>query len=112
FRMVCKNPHDLMDRIAAEQDRLIASRLRKSKHVLSLARQNLRRWMTRDGRHQRPVFAEWDRVLRRLSAAEIADFLESATPMARRLSQSSPFAGVLSDTERLAIQRKHEKART
>ena len=101
-----------MDRIATEQDRLIASRLRKNKRVLPLARRNLRRWMTRDGRHPRPVFVEWDCLLRRLSAVEIADFLESGTPMARRLSQSSPFAGVLSDPERLAIQRKYEKART
>jgi hypothetical protein len=53
---------------------------------------------------------EWQAVLTRLTATEIAEFLESDTPMARRLSQSSPFAGVLSEADRLAIQRKHETA--
>lgn len=103
-----RNPHDMIDRVAVAQDRLIASRLRRDASVLQLARRNLRRWMARDGRRVRPVFAEWNLVLNRLSAAEIADFLESGTPMARRLGQSSPFAGVLSDAKRLAIQRKHE----
>lgn len=100
-----------MDRIAAEQDRIIASRLRRDGRVLNLARRNLKRWMTKD-RRPRPVFREWDLVLNRLNAREIADFLVSGTPMSRRLSQSSPFAGVLSDAERMAIYRKCEKART
>lgn len=105
-----KNPHDVIDRVAAAQDRLIASRLRRDKRVLRMARGNLRRWMARDG-CPRPVFCEWKLVLTRLTAREIADFLESDTPMARRLCQSSPFAGVLRDFELLDIQRKHEKAR-
>jgi hypothetical protein len=109
--MGLKNPHRSMDGIAAEQDRMIASRLRRNKRLLVPARRNLRRWMARDGRRPRPVFLEWHRVLTRLTAGEIADFLESNTPMARRLCQSSPFAGVLSEAERLAIWRKHEKAR-
>jgi hypothetical protein len=105
------NPHLTADRIAAEQDRLIALRLRRSKRPLNIARGNLKRWMARDGRHPRPVFLEWHRILTRLTAREIADFLESDTPMARRLSQSSPFCGVLSDAEREAMWRKYEKAR-
>ncbi len=108
--MGMKNPHETLDRIAADQDRLIASRLRRDRRVLRFARRNLKRWMVRD-RHPRKVFSEWNLVLTRLTAVEIADFLQSGSPMARRLSQSSPFAGVLTDAERLAIQRKHEKAR-
>jgi hypothetical protein len=108
--MSLRNPHKVIDRITLEQDRLVASRLRKDSRVLRLARRNLQRWMTKDGRPRR-VFSEWNLVLTRLTALEIADFLESDTPMARRLCQSSPFAGVLSDTDRLAILRKHEKTR-
>jgi hypothetical protein len=104
-----RNPHAIHDRIAAEQDEVIASRLRKDKRVLRLAQRNLKRWMARDKR-PRQVFCEWQAVLTRLNANEIADFLVSDTPMARRLAQSSPFAGVLSEAERLAILRKHEKA--
>ena len=53
------------------------------------------RWMARDGKRIRQVFAEWWRILGHLSVDEIADFLVSDTPMARRLRQSSPFAGLV-----------------
>jgi hypothetical protein len=105
--MGVRNPHAVIDRINAEQDRVIASRLRRDRRVLGLARRNLKRWMARDKR-PRPVFVEWNLVLTRLTPREIADFLESGTPMAKRLAQSSPFAGVLSDAERLGIYRKHQ----
>jgi hypothetical protein len=108
--MSIRNPHEMLDRIAAEQDRQIASRLRKDKRVLALARRNLKRWMANE-RRQRRVFVEWNLILTRLTAEEIARFLVSDTPMARRLSQSTPFHGVLSDRERMAIFRKYEKAR-
>lgn len=102
--------HAVVDRINAAQDRLIASKLGRNRRALRIARENLRRWMARDGRKVRPVFREWDRILDRLTPAEIANFLRSDTPMARRLRQSSPFAGVLTEAERRTIRQKHEKA--
>lgn len=87
--------HATIDQRNAEQDRLVARQLRHDPRVLRQARANLRRWTARDGKRVRPVFAEWWRVLERLSADEIADFLISDTPLARRLRQSSPFASVL-----------------
>ena len=39
-----------MDRVNAAQDRRIATRLRRDPGVLRLARANLRRWSTVDGR--------------------------------------------------------------
>lgn len=104
-----KISHATIDRINRSQDRLIAARLRRDRRVLRTARQNLRRWMARDGRNVRPVFQEWQTILERLTAREVADFLSSDTPMARRLRQSSPFAGVLTDLERRGIHRMHEK---
>ncbi len=102
--------HELVDRINGAQDRLIAARLRRDGRVLKVARVNLQRWMARDGRKVRASFLEWHRILTRLSRGEIADFLRSDTPLARRLRQSSPFAGVLSEAERRAIAQQHEKA--
>jgi len=90
--------HAAIDRRNAEEDRLLASRLRHDPRILRQARTNLRRWTARDGKRVRPVFAEWQRILERLSAHEIADFLVSDTPLARRLRQSSPFAGLLPST--------------
>jgi len=104
--------HTVIDRVNAAQDRLIAGRLRRDSRILQTGRLNLRRWLSRDGKHLRPVFAEWHRIFACLSANEIADFLESDTPRARRLRQSSPFAGVLTEAERRAIRSRHEKART
>ena len=109
--MGTRRTHDIIDLVNAAQDRLIAARLRRNPVVLRLARENLRRWAAFDGRHVRPVFREWHAVLHRLNARQIADFLCSDTPMARRLRQSSPFAGVLSGTERQSIRRHYEEAR-
>ena len=86
--------HEAIDRRNAKRDRLVAGRLRHDRRILRQARTNLRRWMARDGKHVRPVFAEWRRILECLSANEIADFLVSDTPLARRLRQSSPFMGL------------------
>ena len=93
--MGLSHPHQMADRIAAAQDRLMAIELRRSKRPLVLARRNLSRWMAKDGKRPRPVFQEWDRILSSFTAREIADFLESDTTMARRLCQSSPFMGLL-----------------
>ena len=103
--------HAIIDRINAAQDRRIAAKLRRDRRLLSRARRNLQRWMARDGRRIRPVFQEWHRILTILSRTEIADFLGADTPMARRLRQSSPFAGLLGEPERQRIRRTYEEAR-
>jgi hypothetical protein len=87
------------------QDRLLARRLRQDAGLLRLAQANLRRWKARDGKRPRPVFVEWQRILDHLSAKEIADFLVSDTPMARRLRQSSPFLGLFPKSS-LPVRRK------
>jgi hypothetical protein len=66
--------------------------------------------MSKDGLKVRPCFQEWHQILTRLSRSEIVDFLRSDTPLARRLRQSSPFAGVLVEAERRTISQRHEKA--
>jgi len=84
---------------------MVASRLRHDRSVLRQARANLHRWMTRDGERVRPVFAEWRRLLECLTANELADFLISDTPLARRLRQSSPFMGLSAPGRRPGIRR-------
>lgn len=84
------------------QDRLLARQLRRDTRLLRLAQANLRRWKARDGQRPRRVFVEWQHILDHLSAKEIADFLASDTPMARRLRQSSPFMGLFPKSGRSA----------
>ena len=108
--MTARHAHSRIDWINAQTDLIVASRLRRNPRVLALARRNLRRWMSRDGRKPRRTFAEWHGVLHRLSRSQIAEFLASDTPMARRLRQSSPFAGVLTERERMALWRQYDEA--
>ena len=89
-----RRSHQEIDLKNQLQDRLLASHLRRNTLLLRQARANLRRWKLRDGSRPRQVFLEWQRILDHLSAREIADFLVSDTPMARRLRQSSPFLGL------------------
>ena len=102
YQILMRLAHREIDLRNELQDRLLARRLRRDPRLLRLARANLRRWKVRDGRQPRPVFAEWQRILDCLSANEIADFLVSDTPMARRLRQSSPFMGLFPKPSRPA----------
>jgi hypothetical protein len=104
--------HQTTDRANALRDRLIARRLRRDRRLLRRARRNLARWMARDGRKPRAVFLEWAAILDKLTRAEIARFLESQSPMARRLQQSTPFLGLLTEREAQQVSRIYEKART
>ena len=100
-----KYSHQRIDRINASDDSRLARQLRRNGRLLVLARRNLQRWMKHDGRNVRPVFQEWHNILTRLSRAEVAAFLRSDTAMARRLRQSSPFAGLFDVVKRPARRR-------
>jgi hypothetical protein len=102
--------HRVLDQVNAAQDRRIAAAIRRDPRVLRVARADLRRWMAADGKRVRAVFQDWHAVLHRLTTREIAAFLCSDTPTARRLRQSSPLAGILTDPERRAIRKRYEKA--
>ncbi len=101
--------HHRVDRLNAAEDRRIAAMISRDPRVLAVARANLARWMAADGKDVRAVFREWHAVLYRLTPAEVAAFLRSETPMARRLRQSSPMAGILSETARRAIRKRYAK---
>lgn len=96
--------HATIDQRNAREDRFIARRLRHDRRLLRQARTNLHRWMARDGKRVRPVFAEWQRILK-LTANQIADFLISDTPMARRLRQSTPFMGLFASSRQRRTRR-------
>jgi hypothetical protein len=81
-------------------DRLVACRLRRDPQLLQTARGNLRRWISRERNNVPSVFVEWAEILDGLTRAEIARFLESDSPKARRLRQSTPFMGLLNEREK------------
>lgn len=61
--------------------------------MIEVARQRLERWIASEP-DPVPVLLEWRAVLMMLEPAELAEFLESATPRAERLRVSSPFFGL------------------
>src|SRR5438874_2473053 len=83
------------DPIERESDALhreIAARIRRDPACVAEAAAILARWIERDSPEPHPVMLEWQAVLRQLDPPELADFLESSMPRARRLRASSPFA--------------------
>src|SRR5262245_19820391 len=91
--MTFNNPHAGIDAENRERDRRVAGALRTNPEWVRVAQQNLRRWMDAEKRAPHPTLLEWQDLLEFLTPAELADFLESRTPKAERLRQSSPFLG-------------------
>ena len=73
--------------------------MRDPEHVLGVARDNLDRWLTGDPA-SKPYYREWQARLHRLDPAQIAQLIVEDSERGRRVRQSSPFVGVLSQEER------------
>lgn len=91
--MSFNNPHAKSDEENREWDRLTAASLRKNPGLIAVAQENLRRWLSAEHQPQHPALIEWQAILHFLTPHEVADFLESRSPKAERLRQSSPFVG-------------------
>ena len=96
--MTFPNPHERIDDENRERDERLAALIRRQPEVIEIARRNLRHWAVRWG-ELTPAWQEWAQLLRMLSPAQVADFLESQTPKANRLRQSTPFLGVLEEAD-------------
>jgi hypothetical protein len=97
--------HQFLDRLALAYHRVIAERLLASPEaVLSVARDNLRRWIKRHaGTGTVQALEEWQRLIETRPARELAAILTEDSDEGQRLRQSSPFAGVLSEHERKEV---------
>lgn len=96
--MLAPNPHAKIDEENRERDRRIAALIRKRPEIIARAQRNLEQWAARWGGLDQP-WEEWALLLRMLTPCQIADFLESDTPKANRLRQSTPFLGILESRE-------------
>ena len=79
---------------------VISQHLRENPDLLQIARNNLERWVKRDG--EIPPWKEWKEILRK-PLTQIVDVIVSKTEKGRQLRQSSPFCGVLTPKERWKI---------
>jgi hypothetical protein len=73
--------------------------------VLQTARNNLARWLQSESfaGSERFALLEWQEILENSTTAEIRKIITQDTDEGQRLRSSSPFVGVLAETEREKI---------
>ena len=95
------NDHTRIDERSFALHVCVAEKLTADPSLLDIARQNIGRWQSASDTAS-PALAEWQQILDG-SLADVIALLTERSERATRLRQSSPFAGVLTETERLAI---------
>jgi hypothetical protein len=81
---------------------LIAQKIGRDPRLLNVARRNLDAWRARYGDQPPHALEEWREILTR-PWHEVATLITDAGETATRLRQSSPFAGVLTPSQRRRV---------
>jgi hypothetical protein len=87
-------------------------KIRQAPSLLQIARNNIDRWIELHDRGPLDPTLEWKSIFENSTFEEILNWLDREDDEAIRLRQSSPFAGILSDEERMTILKRYEPART
>jgi len=98
--------HAIQDRISLEFAIRTVARLKEDPSLLELARGNLGRRMTLNKNAPGLVrcYQEWLDIIDENSLEEVCRILTQLTDEGQRLRQNSPFCGILSQEEVLAIK--------
>ena len=103
--------HEWIDSRSLALDLAIAEKLRAEPSLVERARRTLDRWLEQRQPAAPSVLLEWREILSRWPFGRILDLLGGTDETSRRLRQSSPFCGILSPEERLAILKEYESRR-
>jgi hypothetical protein len=103
--------HEWIDQRSLAMGRAIAGNVRAQPALFQIAKDNLKRWIQQRQPDVPIVLQEWQEILTQWPVEKILDLLTSDDENARRLRQSSPFAGVLSQEERRSIFDEYEALR-
>ncbi|MGI8547281.1 MAG: gamma-glutamylcyclotransferase family protein [Gemmatimonadaceae bacterium] len=95
--------HNWIDERSIALHAVIAEHLRRDPSLLQRAFATLDRWGQAPSKGMMRVYGEWRHLLTTLPFEDLLAFLVSPDQEPTRLRQSSPFAGILTDGERLAI---------
>ncbi len=91
------------DRFSLSLHRRVAQKLREDPaKVLSVANENLERWLAKDSfafGPERGALLEWKKIMEDLAPHEIERIIVAETDEGQRLRSSSPFAGILTTKE-------------
>jgi hypothetical protein len=91
--------HRILDARSLAMHCKIAQKITRDPTLLNKAKANLQRWIAKSGDRQPQHLREWQQILER-PWPEIAELITSMSEDATRLRSSSPFAGVLTASER------------
>jgi hypothetical protein len=89
-----QQPRDPSEVENDEIHRRIAALMRRDPTIIDVAKARIARWLAGDGAEPHPATVEWQMALEMFRPEDLADFLESPTPRARRMRSSSPFFGL------------------
>jgi hypothetical protein len=103
--------HQVIDERSLAFGQAIATKLLEKPELVDRARTTLRRWMTTCSPRALPALLEWQIALDGPLDGVVA-LLTNRDDRSRRLRQSNPFAGVLSNEERNAILRRFHSTDT
>jgi len=91
--------HRILDARSLAMHCKIAQKITRDPELLNKAKANLERWSAKSKGPQPQYLREWQQILER-PWPEIAELITSMSEDATRLRSSSPFAGVLTASER------------
>ena len=101
--------HKRIERRSLELHRAIARKLRAHPELIAIAHDNLERWQASAGR-SKPYWDAWSEILGRPLPQILSLIVEDSERMTA-LRQSTPFAGILSPSERWQIYSEFERER-
>jgi hypothetical protein len=94
--------HRVLDARSLAMHVVAAEKIERDPNLLVIPKRNLERWTARWGDSPPAWLTEWRQILRRPWPA-VAGLITELSENATRLRQSSPFAGVLTPSERRRI---------
>ena len=98
--------HLHLDKRSLALHRVIARMLEKDPSIIKKARNNIRRWIESYKKSDSAIpesLREWSDILLKESPKKIAGLLRARSEKAKRLRQSSPFAGIIPNNVRNQI---------
>ena len=97
-----KHSHQMVDAWDLAMCKLIAKKIRKDPSLMEVPRRNLQHWKEKYGGLER-AHREWETILNENSIEQVLEILTQDNDEGQRLRQSDPFAGILTDEERMRL---------
>lgn len=102
--------HQQIDARSLAMHRLVARKIRSNPELMTRAEATLARWRTIVSASSQPYLQEWERLFEEGLEASLAVATEDSD-RAAALRQCSPFAGILTNEERLSFLREWRRDR-